>query len=147
MTLSDKINADIKAAMLAKDKEKLDALRAVKAGILLAQTSGEPVTPESEIKMLQKMVKQRRESAEIYKTQHRDDLVRIELQQADIIEKYLPAQMSKEEVMVVVKRIISETGANSLNDMGKVMGIASKELAGKADNKSVSVIIKELLIS
>lgn len=147
MSLTEKINADIKAAMLAKEKEKLEALRAIKAGILLAQTSGEAVTPESEVKMLQKMVKQRRESAEIYKTQNRDDLVKIELDQAAIIETYLPAQMSQEEIAVVVKKIIAQTGATSAKDMGKVMGIASKELAGKADNKIVSTIVKELLNS
>ncbi len=147
MSLTEKINADIKTAMLAKEKEKLEALRAIKAGILLAQTSGEPVTPESEVKMLQKMVKQRRESAEIYKTQNRDDLVKIELDQAAIIETYLPAQMSQEEIIVVVKKIIAQTGATSAKDMGKVMGIASKELAGKADNKIVSTIVKELLNS
>jgi uncharacterized protein len=147
MSLTDKINADIKAAMLAKEKEKLDALRAIKAGILLAQTSGEAVTPESEIKMLQKMVKQRRESAEIYKTQNREDLVKIELDQAAVIETYLPAQMSKDEITVVVKNIIAQTGATSAKDMGKVMGVAAKELAGKADNKIVSTIVKELLNS
>ncbi len=147
MSLADKINADIKAAMLAKEKEKLEALRAIKAGILLAQTSGEAVTPESEVKMLQKMVKQRRESAEIYKTQNRDDLVKTELDQAAVIETYLPAQMSAEEITVIVKRIIAETGATSAKEMGKVMGMASKELAGKADNKIVSNIVKELLNS
>jgi uncharacterized protein YqeY len=147
MSLTEIINADIKNAMLAKEKEKLEALRAIKAGILLAQTSGETVTPESEIRMLQKMVKQRRESAEIYKTQNREDLVKTELDQAAIIETYLPAQMSPEEITVVVKRIISETGATSAKEMGKVMGIASKELAGKADNKIVSGIVKELLNS
>jgi uncharacterized protein len=147
MSLTEKINSDIKAAMLAKEKEKLDALRAIKAGILLAQTSGEPVTPESELKMLQKMVKQRRESAEIYKTQNRDDLVKIELDQAAVIETYLPAQMSHADITVIVKKIIAQTGATSAKDMGKVMGMASKELAGKADNKIVSNIVKELLNS
>jgi len=147
MSLTDKINAHIKAAMLAKEKEKLEALRAIKAGILLAQSSGEVVTPESEIKMLQKMVKQRRESAEIYKTQNRDDLVKIELDQATVIEAYLPAQMNNDEITIVVKKIIAQTGATSAKDMGKVMGIASKELAGKADNKIVSTIVKELLNS
>ncbi|OIP03966.1 MAG: glutamyl-tRNA amidotransferase [Bacteroidetes bacterium CG2_30_32_10] len=147
MNLTEKINADIKNAMLAKEKETLDALRAIKAGILLAKSSGEPVTDESELKMLQKMVKQRRESAEIYKTQNRDDLVKIELDQAAIIETYLPAQMNQEDITIIVKRIISQTGAASAKDMGKVMGMASKELAGKADNKIVSTIVKELLNS
>jgi len=145
MTLTEKINADIKSAMLAKEKEKLEALRAIKAGILLAQTSGEAITPESELKMLQKMVKQRRESAEIYKTQNRDDLVKAELDQAAVIETYLPAQMSQDDITVIIKKIISQTGATSAKDMGKVMGMASKELAGKADNKIVSIIVKELL--
>ena len=147
MNLTEKINADIKNAMLAKEKETLDALRAIKAGILLAKSSGEAVTDESELKMLQKMVKQRRESAEIYKTQNRDDLVKIELNQAARIETYLPAQMNQEDITFIVKRIISQTGAASAKDMGKVMGLASKELAGKADNKIVSTIVKQLLNS
>lgn len=147
MTLTEKINEDIKTAMLAKDKDKLEALRAIKAGILLAQSSGENITPESELKMLQKMVKQRKESAEIYKTQNREDLVKTELFQAVVIETYLPTQMTKEEITIAVKNIIAQTGANSVKDMGKVMGMASKELAGKADNKIVSSIVKELLNS
>lgn len=147
MTLTEKINEDIKTAMLAKDKDKLEALRAIKAGILLAQSSGENITPESELKMLQKMVKQRKESAEIYKTQNREDLVKTELFQAVVIETYLPTQMTKEEITIAVKNIIDQTGANSVKDMGKVMGMASKELAGKADNKIVSSIVKELLNS
>jgi len=145
MALIDIINADIKSAMLAHEKEKLEAIRAVKAALLLAQTSGEPVTNESEITLLKKLVKQRKEAAEIYKTQNRPDLEKVELFQASIIEIYLPAQMSEAEITSVVTRIISEMGASSIKDMGKVMGMASKELAGKADNKLVSEIVKQKL--
>lgn len=147
MSLVDRINADIKSAMLAKEKEKLEALRAVKAAILLAQSSGEPVTEESEIKLLQKLVKQRKEAADIYKTQNRPDLAEPEIFQADIIQQYLPAQMGEEEIKNVIKKIIETTGASSIKDMGKVMGMAAKELSGKADNKAVSEIVKQLLSS
>jgi uncharacterized protein YqeY len=145
MSLVDIINADIKTAMLAKEKEKLEAIRAIKSALLLAQTSGDAVTEDSEIKLLQKLVKQRREAAEIYTTQNRPDLAEVENFQADIINKYLPAQMSEDEIRAIVKRIIGETGATSVKDMGKVMGAATKELAGKADNKTISIIIKEFL--
>ncbi|HNW97308.1 MAG TPA: GatB/YqeY domain-containing protein [Bacteroidales bacterium] len=145
MSLVDRINADIKSAMLAKEKEKLEALRSIKAALLLAQSSGEPVTDDSEIKLLQKLVKQRREAAEIYKTQNRSDLAEPEIFQADIIQQYLPAQMGEEEIKNIIKKIIETTGASSIKDMGKVMGLASKELAGKADNKVVSDILKSLL--
>ena len=145
MALIDIINADIKSAMLAHEKEKLEAIRAVKAALLLAQTSGEPVTNESEITLLKRLVKQRKEAAEIYKTQNRPDLEKVELFQASIVETYLPAQMSEAEIIIVITRIISETGAASIKDMGKVMGMASKELAGKADNKLVSEIVKQKL--
>ncbi|NVO03829.1 MAG: GatB/YqeY domain-containing protein [Bacteroidetes bacterium] len=145
MSLVDIINADIKTAMLAKEKEKLEAIRAVKSALLLAQTSGDAVTEDSEIKLLQKLVKQRREAAEIYTTQNRPDLAQVENFQADIINKYLPAQMSEDELRAIVKRIVGETGATSVKDMGKVMGAATKELAGKADNKTISIIIKEFL--
>jgi len=145
MSLTEKINADIKTAMLAKEKEKLEALRGVKAALLLAQSSTEPVTDENEIKLLQKLVKQRREAAEIYKTQNRIDLAESELFQANIIQQYLPAQMGEEEIKKIIQQAISQTGASSIKDMGKVMGIASKELAGKADNKMVSEMVKKLL--
>jgi len=145
MSLVDIINADIKTAMLAKEKEKLEAIRAVKSALLLAQTSGDAVTEDSEIKLLQKLVKQRREAAEIYTTQNRPDLAEVENFQADIINKYLPAQMSEDELRAIVKRIVDETGATTVKDMGKVMGAATKELAGKADNKAISIIIKEFL--
>lgn len=149
MRLAEKINNDIKQAMLAKDKRKLEALRAIKSGLLLLKTgkdisSGE--IPESvELQLLQKLVKQRREAAEIYSSKGRNDLAEEEAFQAGIIEQYLPAQMDDEEVKNVVRDIIAETGATSLKDMGKVMGAAAKRLAGKADNKKISSIIKELL--
>ena len=145
MSLVDKINADIKSAMLAKEKEKLEALRSVKSALLLAQSSGEQVTEDTEIKLLQKLVKQRREAADIYKSQNREDLAMPEIFQADIIQKYLPAQMGEEEIKTIIKNIIAQTNASSVKDMGKVMGLASKELAGKADNKAVSDIVKQLL--
>ncbi len=145
MSLVDRINADVKSAMLAKEKEKLEALRSIKAALLLAQSSGEPVTQESEIKLLQKLVKQRKEAADIYKTQNRPDLAEPEIFQAEIIQQYLPAQMGEEEIKEIVKKIITATGASSIKDMGKVMGLAAKELAGKADNKVVSELVKQLL--
>lgn len=148
MTLAEKINADIKTAMLAKDKDSLDALRAVKSAILLAATekgASEQLTEEAEIKLLQKLVKQRRESAEIYVTQGRDDLAKVEALQADVIERYLPAQMSREELTEAIKAIIAQVNATGPQDMGKVMGVASKQLAGKTDNKAVSEVVKSLL--
>lgn len=145
MALEEKINADIKAAMLAKDQKKLEALRAVKSAILLLKTSSTGLNEESEIKELMKMVKQRKESAEIYKTQNRADLAEAELFQAGIIEEYLPKQMSEDEVRLEVAKIITQTGASSPADMGKVMGVATKQLAGKAEGKTISAIVKELL--
>lgn len=134
---------------MSKDKDKLEALRAIKAALLLEKT-GKDVTsgiiPDSvELKMLQRLVKQRRESAEIFKTQGRPDLAENEIFQAAIIEKYLPEQMSDDEVIAIVKQVIAETGATGIKDMGKVMGSASKIVAGKADNKMIAEIIKKLL--
>jgi uncharacterized protein YqeY len=149
MSLAEKINNDIKQAMLAKDKRKLEALRAIKSGLLLLKTgkdtsSGE--IPESvEMQLLQKLVKQRREAAEIYNSKGREDLAEEEAFQAGIIEQYLPRQMDDEELKEVVQEIIAETGAASVKDMGKVMGVAAKKLAGKADNKKISLFVKELL--
>ncbi len=143
------INNDIKAAMLAKDKRKLNALRAIKAALLLEKTgkdasSGE--IPESiEMKLLQKMVKQRKESAALYREQNRADLEEEEVYQAGIISKYLPEQLSEAEITALVKEIIAETGASSMKDMGRVMGMASKKLAGKADNKTISQLVKSML--
>ena len=151
MELEKLINEDIKQAMLNRDKEKLEALRAIKAALLLEKTgkdvsSGE-IPDTVELKLLQKLVKQRRESAEVFKSQNRPDLAETELFQASIIEKYLPAQMGEDEIRAILSRIVSETGAQSVKDMGKVMGLATKELAGKADNKTVADIIRQLLAS
>ncbi len=148
MELEKLINEDIKNAMLARDPEKLEALRAIKAALLLEKTkegtTGE--IPESvELSLLQKLVKQRRESADIYAAANREDLAVKERFEASIIEKYLPQQMGEDELTQVIRKIISETQATSIKDMGKVMAAASKELAGKADNKMVSVIVKKLL--
>lgn len=148
MSLEQQINDDIKSAMLSRDPDKLEALRAIKAALLLEKTkegtTGE--IPETvELKMLQKLVKQRKESAEIYQAQNRKDLADAELFQAGIIEKYLPTALSEEEITAKVREIIALTGAATIRDMGKVMGIASKELAGQADNKTVSEIVKRLL--
>jgi uncharacterized protein len=148
MSLELKINEEIKQAMLAKNKELLEALRAVKSALLLAKSEkgGDGVVSEdAEIKILQKLVKQRRETAEIYAAQNRKDLADAEIFQADVIQKYLPEQMSDEELTQIIKDIISETGATSVKDMGKVMGLAAKKLAGKADNKTVSEKVKQLL--
>lgn len=149
MSLAEKINDDIKRTMLARDSRKLEALRAIKAALLIAKTgkdasSGE-IPEDVEMQLLQRLVKQRKESAEVYKTQNRPDLAEEELFQSAIIEAYLPEQMSLDELRDIVKAIIGQVGATSIKDMGKVMGLASKQLAGKADNKTISVIIKELL--
>ena len=149
MNLEQLINDDIKAAMLAKDKRTLEALRAVKAAILLAKTdkgsSVEGMEEGVEMKILQKLVKQRRDSADIFRQQARADLAEDELFQLSVIEKYLPAQMSEEEITKVISAVIAQTGATSIKDMGKVMGMASKQLAGKADNKIISELVKKLL--
>ncbi len=145
MKLEEKINADIKAAMLAKDQQKLEAIRGIKSAILLLKSSGKPVTEDDEIKAMQKMVKQRREAAEIYHQQNRKDLEDVEVFQANLIETYLPKQMTEVEIRTALTQIISEVGANSPADMGKVMGVATKQLAGKADGKLISTLVKEML--
>jgi len=145
MALEEKINADIKAAMLAKESAKLEALRAIKSAILLLKTSPEGYNDDTELKALQKMVKQRKETAEIYKTQNRSELADVELFQAGIIEFYLPKPLSGQELKAEITKIISAVGASSAADMGKVMGVASKQLAGKADGKTISSVVKELL--
>jgi uncharacterized protein YqeY len=142
------INQDIKAAMLAKESGKLEALRAVKAAILLAKTEkggSDTLSEEVEIKMLQKMVKQRKETAEIYTQNNRPELAEKEVFEAGIIEAYLPKQMSEEQVRATVGAIIAQTGASGMKDMGKVMGIASKQLAGQCAGNVLSGIVKELL--
>ena len=133
MGLGEKINADLKAAMLAKEEAKLRGLRAIKSALLLAQTSGsgKEISSEDEIKILQKLVKQRKDSAEIYKQQGREDLLKPELEEIEVIQKFLPKQMGEDEIMKIVQEVISQTGASSPSDMGKVMGMASKKLAGK----------------
>ncbi len=148
MGLFETINKDIISAMKAKETEKLTALRAVKSELLLLKTSAggkDEISKEEEIKVLQKMVKQRKDSAEIYKTQKRDDLYEKEMKEAMFIQAYLPAQMNDEELTAVISEIIKKTGAESMKDMGKVMGIASKELAGKAEGKLIAAKVKELL--
>lgn len=148
MSLEEKINADIKQAMFAKDKAKLDALRAVKAAVLLVKTSkpqGQEITLEEEIQTLQRLVKQRKEASLTYKEQNREDLYNDEVFQLEVIEQYLPKQLSEEEIREALKTIISELGASSPKDMGKVMQSAQKTFAGQADNKLVSQIVKELL--
>ncbi len=148
MTLEEQINADIKTAMLAREKEKLEALRAIKSAVLLEKTKegASDVSRDAELKLLQRLVKQRKEAAEVYASQNRAELADSEIFQANIIEKYLPAQMGNDELADILKKIIAETGASSVKDMGKVMGIATKQLAGKADNKAISDIIKKLLL-
>lgn len=145
MQLEETIQADMKAAMLAKDQPRLEAIRAIKSVLLLLKTSPEGLTEESAIKALQKEVKKRRETADIYNTQNRPELAEVETFQAGIIEAYLPKQMSEDEVREVLKTIIAQTGAASPADMGKVMGAATKQLAGKADGKMISSLVKDLL--
>jgi uncharacterized protein YqeY len=151
MSLEQKIMSELKTAMLAKDEAALRSLRAVKAAILLAKTSeGAPINreelkEEDEIKLLQKLVKQRRDSLEIYQQQNRADLAKKEQEEIEIIEKFLPQQLSAEELKTVLSKIISDVGASSPADMGKVMGVATKQLAGKADGKTISSLVKQLL--
>ena len=147
MTLEEKIKPDLIAAMKAKDQARLRGIRAIKAAILLAKTdgSGKALTPESEIKMLQKLIKQRKDSVEIYEKQGREDLAVVEREEIAVIEKYLPEQMSPEELEKVIKAIVEQTGATSMRDMGKVMGLASKQLAGRADGKTISGVVKQML--
>ena len=148
MSLPDQINADIKAAMLAREKNKLEALRAVKAALLLAGSekgAKGAVSDEAGLKVLQKLVKQRKDAATIYTEQNRDDLAQPEIYQAEIISKYLPAQMGEAEVKAIIQQIIEKSGASSPADMGKVMGPAMGQLQGKADGKLISTLVKQLL--
>lgn len=148
MSLTEKIAGDLINAMKAKDKVALEAIRAAKTAFTLARTekSGDTVlTDEEELKIIQKLVKQRRESAVIYKEQNRPDLYEKEIIEAEVLEKYLPAKMSEEELTNSLKVIIGRLGAKSLADMGKVMGVATKELAGKADGKEISDKVRQLL--
>ena len=146
--ISTNIDQEIKQAMLAKDQVKLRGLRAIKAAILLAKTEKghtEELNEDAEIKILQKLVKQRKESADIYKSQNREDLYLVEQEEIDVISKFLPQQMERAEVEAVIAKIIAETGASSIKEMGKVMGIANKELAGKAEGKLIGEIVKSQL--
>lgn len=148
MNLFDQVSEDIKKAMLAQDKVAMDTLRGIKKEFLEAKTAkgnnGE-LTDEQGAKILQKMVKQRKESAEMYKSANRPELAESEMAQVAIIEQYMPAQMSEEEIVGILKEIIAQTGATSMKEMGKVMGIASKQLAGKADGRVISEKVKQLL--
>src|SRR5690348_13887109 len=148
MNLEQKIMADMKEAMKAKDEASLRGLRAIKAEIIKAKTepgAGGELSEDTENKMLQKMMKQRKDSLEIYRTQKRDDLAKKEEEEIAIIEKFLPKQMDEAELKEALKKIIEEVGASSPADMGKVMGVATKQLAGKADGRIISATVKELL--
>jgi len=148
MALEQQIMTELKAAMLAKDEAALRSLRAIKAAILLAKTSegaaGE-LSADGEIKLLQKMVKQRKDSLEIFTQQGREDLAQKEREEIAVIEKFLPQQMDPAEVRAVLVQLVTKTGASTPADMGKVMGLANKELAGKAEGKLISTIVRELL--
>lgn len=147
MSLQSDLMAAMKVAMKEKNQIALQALRAIKSEILLAQTSGSTsgLSEADEIKILSKLVKQRKDSAEIFTEQNRADLAEPELQQAEVIAKFLPEQMSEDEVRSVVQRIISQIGATGMKDMGKVMGMANKELAGKTDGKTIASLVKSKL--
>ncbi len=148
MSLEERINQDIKAAMMAKDKVRLEALRAVKSAILLAKTDGEhkdTLTPDVEMKLLQKQVKQRKDAAEQYVQAGRQELADKELAEAAVIEEYLPKMLSADELRAELQQIIAQVGAKAPSDMGKVMGVASKSLAGKAEGKAIADMVKQLL--
>lgn len=146
MSLEEIINTDIKSAMLSKNDAALRSLRAIKQVILMAKTSGSgTISSEDEIKMVQKLIKQRKESVEIYIQQNREDLAKTELEEIAVIEKYLPKQISEEEVRTELKALIDQNNAKGPGDLGRLMGIASKHFAGKADNKLVSMLLKQML--
>lgn len=147
MALTDIINSDLKEAMKAKDKLKLESLRAIKSALLLAATEkgASESSEELELKMLQKLVKQRKDAATIFTEQERDDLAKPELDQVAIIEAYLPEQMSEDEVKAIVDAVVAQSGATSMADMGKVMGMANQKLAGKADGKVIAGFVKAAL--
>jgi uncharacterized protein len=148
MALEENIMSQMKDAMKSKDEKSLRALRAIKAAIILAKTSegaGGTLKEEDEVKLLQKLIKQRKDSLEIYQQQNRADLAQKEQEEITVIEQFLPKQLSAEELRAAISDIIAATGASSPADMGKVMGVATKQLAGKADGKSISAVVKELL--
>ncbi len=146
--LENTINQDIKTAMLGKQEVALRSLRAIKAALLVAKTekgASAEITEDAEIKVLQRLVKQRKESADIYKSQNREDLYQIEADEIAVIEKYLPKQLTDEELNAYIKALIEKLNVTSVKEMGKVMGVANKELSGKADGKAISTAIKTLL--
>jgi uncharacterized protein len=145
MSLEERINGEIKTAMLAKDSKRLEALRAIKAEILLLKSSEKGSSEDAENKAMLKMVKQRKEVADIYISQSRAELAETELFQAGVIESFMPKQLSAEELQTVVKEIIAYAGSSTMADMGKVMGVATKQLAGKAEGKAISDMVKKLL--
>ena len=148
MSLEITINQDIKTAMLAKNESALRGLRAIKSALIIARTekgASDILTEEVEIKVLQKLVKQRKESADIYKSQNREDLYLIEADEIEVIEKYLPIQMNQDDLNTYIKGLIIQHSVTSVKEMGKIMGLANKELSGKADGKAISETIKSLL--
>ncbi len=147
MNLEAKVMQELKTAMKAKDQAAMRGLRAIKDAILKFKTSGtgEELNDENEIKLLQKLIKQRRDSLDIFEKQNREDLARIEREEINVIERFLPKQLSPEELQQELRQIIDQAGASSMRDMGKVMGIATKKLAGKADGKAISQVVKSLL--
>lgn len=149
MSLESRIMGDLKDAMKAKDQASIRSIRAIKAAILLAKTdgSGKELDEAGEIKMVQKLVKQRQDSLEIYEKQGREDLAVTEREEIKVLKKYLPEQMSESDLKAFIEALIGEVGASSMKDMGKVMGLANQRLAGKADGKTISVIVRQLLTS
>ncbi len=148
MGLQQKVMEEMKTAMKARNTVELESLRAIKSAILLAQTetkAGAVLSAEEEVKLLQKLVKQRKDSAAIYESQGRTDLAGPEIEQAAVIERFLPEQLSEEEIEIVVVKAIETTGASGIKDMGKVMGLVSQQLAGKADGKTIAGIVKQRL--
>ena len=147
MSLADKINQDIKTAMKEKQADRLAALRAIKTELLLEQTSGsgKPINEEKEIKIIQKLIKQRKDSAEIYKKENRNDLYEKEMAEIKFLEEYLPEQLSEEELNAIIKEAVEKTGASSMKDMGKVMGMVNAKVAGRAEGKVIAQKVKVLL--
>jgi len=147
MTLEEKINADLKAAMKAGDKAGLRTIRSIKSAILLANTdgSGEALNPDTEITLLSKLLKQRQDSLKIYQDQNREDLAATEAEEIDVIKRYLPAQLTDAELDQAIQEIITQTGAQSMKDMGKVMGMANQQLAGKAEGARIAAVVKKTL--
>jgi len=147
MSLEEKINVDLKTAMKAKDQVGLRGIRAIKNAILLTKTDGTGTVLDEagEIKLVQKLIKSRKDSLEIYQKQDRQDLAVVEEEEIAVLERYLPAQLSEEEISPIIQEIINKTGAESMKDMGKVMGMASNQLKGQADGKTISAIVKKLL--